>query len=1081
MKKTSAAHELNGYQLLELLGKGGAGSVYRAKQVSTGQMVALKLLHSEPEQDALQRQRIMARFERETTLCAQLHHPNIVRLLDQGRSAGHDLFAVFEFIPGCTLQEWLLTKGPMSIKNAVHVMAQVLDALACAHAQGIIHRDLKPQNIMVSQVGTGLHIKILDFGIAALMPTIPVNSKLQLAGDAIGTPSYSAPEQLRGEPASPGSDLYAWGLLLLECLTGKAVIQGATLAEIVHKQLSAQEIVLPSGLESHPLGILLHRVLQKNRHERASNAATLFQQLQMIAPENRIIEFPAPQEHTDSDSLLLPPVTLEHIPDPGSISGEQRQITVLCCSLTVASTLPGELELAAFEALQYDQLSLCSTSCQRHGAFLAGALGDSLMFFYGFPQAQPDDAQRAARTALELVNLVRQRSRLLERQQGVSLAISITLHSGPILSRPDSPPHGLTPDLALRLHRIAEEGSILVSSETQGLLQADFELRNVGEHHHSHGTRPVFCLIGEYGSDTPDAHPGPAPITPMIGRGTALKVLHNAWHTVMSGQSGQGRSILIVAEAGMGKSRLVYEQTRQVRQSGCISRSCRCLPEHQNDALYPFLELIKKHLQIHDEADDKQSIERLQRSLVAANCDLEHALPILCSWLGLPLDIRINPVSWSPIRQKKILLLTLEKLIFNMSAQMSEQMSGNPACQLVLEDIHWIDPASLELLTRLIKNARQHPMLLLITSRTEGAPHWNSPFLATIKLPPLPAGESAELIARLIQSQRPETALKPIDPSSLQYLLQRIDGVPLFAEELIPALLAQNSLCLTAKGWIMRQDIMSEGHAAPGHAEPLIPPNLQSFLSARLEQLGSARETAQLAAAIGREFSHGLLINASLSDEARVQSALDQMLASKLILRQRRVQGDQYRFRHALIRDAAYDSIAPNVKPLVHARIGLAMEHQSQGRIEQNLVKLAQHFALAGEIEKAIQYGMRAIAQANRRGLDAAHLIKQVHLWQEHLGQTHHSAHQKSPPNLYQALQYIYGWKEPMDSATPGKGRTGPCYLLESLRNIEQATPLQWAMATYHHLISNRSSVHELSDQLLALSKQSNDVGLLKF
>lgn len=1092
MKKTSAAQELNGYQLLELLGVGGAGSVYMAKQVSTGQLVALKRLHANPKQDAFQRQRYVARFERETQLCALLHHPNIVRLLDQGQSSEHELFAVFEFVPGSNLKDWLLSKGPMSPQNALHVMTQVLDALACAHAMGIIHRDLKPQNIMLSPIGTGLHAKVLDFGIATLMPRAHASEPDQksLVQEAIGTPSYSAPEQLRGEAASPGTDLYAWGLLLLECLTGKAVVQGATLAEIFHKQLSAQEITLPPALEHHPLGIVLHRVLQKNNRERASDAQALLKQLQMIQVDNLdgnlVGNLTPTTENAHATPLLQPQITLDDFPcAPGN---EQKQITVLCCNLAVTPMSEFNFELAALEALQHDQLNLCSSYCQRNGAFLAGALGDSLMFFYGFPHVQADDAQCAARTALELINQVQHRSRLLQRQQGVSLAISITLHSGPVLARSGVPPHGLTPDIALRLNRIAQEGSILVSSATQCLLAADFELHNVGTHCHPGGNRPVYCLMGEYGNELARHSWLYHHNTPMTGRKQPWEMLQSAWQMALAGHGG---SRLIVAEAGLGKSRLVYEHSQKIQQAGYISRYYRCLPEHKNDALYPFLQLIKHYLQMYDGHDGhdannanninditdinninntndaRHSIQLLQHALVKADCDLEHALPVLCSWLCLPLSVRMNPVSCSSTRQKKILLLALQKLIFHMAAEQT--------CLLILEDIHWIDQTSFELLTRLMKDVPQHPMLLLITSSPEFVRRWNPPFAQTIKLGTLSRTESMELITRLIRQHHPDHGDTPIHPASLHYLLERIDGIPLFAEELIASMLAQNSLYADGQYWYVRQDD-STLHAA-------IPATLQSLLTARLEHLGSARETAQIAAAIGGEFSHSLLMNASLSDETRVQTALDHMLAARLIVRQRKVEGDRYQFRHALIRDAAYASIPLNLRALVHARIGLALENQTRRQIETHLAQLAQHFALAGDYSKAIDYGQRVIQQAKQRGLDSQRHAKQVQRWQEEYA-AKQMAQPGSPPGLFQALQLIHGWNQMDESPlvdTPGKNRGNPCCLLESLHSIEQATPLQWAMATYHHVATNRTSVGELIDQLLMLSKQSNDVGLLKF
>lgn len=1065
MKKTSAALILDGFQVLELLGEGGAGSVFKARQESTGQLVALKFLHADPAHTAFQRQRLIARFERETRLCAQLHHPHIVRLLDQGHTAAQELYAVYEFVPGITLKEWLLRHGPLQPQVAGEIMAQLLDALACAHAQGIVHRDLKPQNIMLSDTGASLHTKILDFGIAAMVPEMQQGGLHASSAslDAMGTPSYSAPEQLRGEPATTCTDLYAWGLVLLECLTGRAAISGATLAEIFHKQLSPQEIALPPAIAHHPLGILLRRVLQKDSHERAHDARSLYAELRAMPLANIVGDLQQTQLPANTGLRTQPQLTLDYLPGVPVTNLEQRQITVLCCSMAVAPLDQTEVKLdalEALEALQRDQLHLCSATCQRHGAYLAGSLGDSQMYYFGYPQVHQDDAQRAARTALDLIAQVRRRSRLLEQQQGVRLEICIAIHTGMVLARPGHPPHGLTPDIALRQNRMAKPGTVLVSSDSRRLLEAGFELTDSGMRLQG---MPISLLTGEYCADAFCFLRTRASHTDYIGQHARLAMLHRLWQRT---RQGHGHSALIVAEAGIGKSRLAYEQCHLVRQQGCLTREARCLPEHKNDALYPFLRLLKTHYHLHDEGEPLLATRRLQAALEASECETAHALPILCSWLALPLPPQATMPTFSASRQKRILLQTLQKLILHIG-------SGAPFL-LVLEDIHWIDQTSFELLSRLIKEAPHYPLLLILTSRPEFAARWNPHFLEIIKLPRLTKAETALMLSNLLGP-------RPLAERDLQQLVARTNGVPLFAEELVHMLQEQKALVAGNGVW----------HLLPGSANSSqIPASLHAFLGERLGMLGRARETAQLAAAIGREFSHELLLNASLSDEASIQTALDQMISARLICRQRRVHGDLYIFRHALIRDAAYESIPVHLRRHVHARIAFAMESLPAAEIEPHLAQLAGHFAQALDFAKAIQYGKRAEQQALTRALaaDAMRHANHVQLWQ---AQLHASGHAFEHVDIYQmvseALMLKYGWLDTRLAPVSNRARTArgkrvsPCWLLESLHSIEQATPLQWAMATYHHVASNRGTVRELTDQLQALSNQSNDRSLLKF
>jgi TOMM system kinase/cyclase fusion protein len=1070
MKKTSAALVLNGYQLLELLGEGGAGSVYKARQLSTGQLVALKVLRSDRVADRFLRKRLISRFERETLLCAQLHHPHIVRLLDQGQTSGQQLYAVFEFIPGITLKEYLMRHGPMQPAQAVEIMTQLLDALASAHAIGIVHRDLKPQNIMISQIGASLHIKVLDFGIATLIPDLQ-HPVLKLAGkttrEAIGTPSYCAPEQLRGEPATTRSDLYAFGLLLLECMTGKPVIEGATQAEILHKQLSPQEITLPGPLQHHPLGILLGRVLQKSSRERAVDAISLYAELRAMNLANIASDLRQESHMPDSPTSHAPQKTLEYFPGTLGFIYEQRSITVLCCNLAVAALAGHEPELEAIEALQRDQLNLCCDSCVRHGAFLAGSLGDSQMFYYGYPNALQDDALRAARTALDLMAQVRRRSRLLEQQQGVRLDISIAIHSGMVLIRPGHPPNGLTPDLTLRLSRMARPGTVLVSLDTRRLIETAFELPDSGLVLASGAGQamPVALLAGElagepFGLPGEGAGPGPGR---MVGQQAALQALGRAWHAT---RTGRGSTSLLLAEAGIGKSRLAREQAHWVRQQGFVTRLCRCLPEYRNDALYPFLHLLETHYHLQDAEDPWLAVGRLQTALRGCQCDLAQTMPILCNWFGLPLPEHFARSHATPSRQKQILLHTIQNLILHIGA-------GAPFL-LILEDVHWIDKTSYDLLRHLIRQAPQHAMLLILTARPEYGMRWQRPHLHTIKLQRLSPGEIGQLLDQSV-------APRQLAPATLGQLQERADGIPLFAEELLRMLREQHALH------------EHDGQLSLGNLTALnaIPHGLQAFLNERLSQLGQAHETAQLAAAIGREFTHELLLASSLSDEASVQSALDQMLATRLIARQRRVQGDHYLFRHALLRDAAYEAIPPSLRSHVHARIAWAMESLGPSQFERSVLQLAEHFALAGEWAKAIEYGQRARLSAEKRALhgEALHCADNIAKWQARLHADSHPA-----PDIYQvvteALMLKYGWPEQPgllhagSAGNPGGKPRAPrasCFLLENLRSIEQATPLQWAMATYHHVASSRSSVRELTDQLLALSNQSNDRGRLKF
>lgn len=1046
--------QLNGYRLLRQLGEGGGGRVYLADQVSTGQLVALKLLRdpnpATPDDGAAR----IARFEREIGLCARLHHPHIVRLLDKGYGANGQLYAVFEYVPGETLKDLLIRKGALSAVETGQLLGQVLDALACAHAQGIVHRDLKPHNIMVTSTGTRSHVKVLDFGIAALVAE-PYRNELRAATVAEGmmcSPSYSAPEQLRGEPPSVKTDLYAWGLVCIECLTGKPAIDGMTLAEVYHKQLSALEVLLPAALSGHPLADLLRRVLRKAPSERAERADALLLDFQCInlATVHADLRQQAPAAHqseTTPDAIA----TMPYQAGWSSLAYERRQITVLCCSLVLAVEEAPAIEIEALEAVQRDQLSQCVDIAARFGGHLAGSLGSSLMFYFGYPRASDDDARRCARAALELVGQMRRRRPMLAQQHGIGLDVSIGIHTGMVLVTQGYVPSGVTPNTAQQLERLARAGTVLISASARRMLDQYLEFNESRRRVlTSHGVAlPYFELTGEQQAEALSWQRMGTQPHAMVGREGELAVLQLA--LTSAGQQ-TGGSALVAGQAGIGKSRLLHEISAVAQHQGHVLKHCRCLPEHRSDALYPFLQLLRAHLHLPAEGVAAAALARLRDALVQAGNEHEASLPILCSWLALPTGSDSPSVQLSPDRQRHLMLATMTSLIL--------QMGQRQPLLLVIEDIHWIDQTSAELLARLSQAAPQHALLLLMTSRDAAAIPAGFGPLEQINLERLDRPHAEQLIATLIG---PRT----LTADALRRLCERTDGVPLFIEELICMLLDQQLL----------KERDGKYALDPRFDSGDVPVTLRDLLGARLARLGPARATAQLGATIGREFDYALLVEVALTDEASVQADLEQLIDADLIYRQRRVQGDSYVFRHALFLDAAYDALPSPVRAQTHARIARQLSAASPEQVERHLPQLARHFSLAAEFGPAVQFGMRAVLAALQRALydDAAHMAQQVDGWIGNMPPVERQdAEIDNCAMLTQALMALHGWgnarvKENVDRSLRLIGESG---------DARRTVPALWTMAIYHHVAGNRKQVRGLSERLMDLSARAQDPGL---
>ena len=469
------------YELLEKIGEGGFGCVYRAKQLNTGQNVAIKFLSISTEFDDAKKQRYIERFERETQLVGRLQHPNIVRLLDKVH-CGELLYAVFEYVDGKTLKQALIESGALSPVETVEVMSQVLDALAHAHKQGVIHRDIKPANIMLTKSGAKTHAKVLDFGIGTLISEARQldYKSITLTQETLGTPSYSAPEQLRGEPPTLKTDLYVWGLVFIECLTGQPAITGSNLASIFHKQLSQENVPLPAAIVGHPIAALLRRVLQKKAHERSVNAAALYKDLIHINLSNLVGELVSRKEQNRlSDRKLLPMDCDETLINNNAIyyTGltERKQITALSIFLSARSVTDNPIDHEVVDALHRDQKNQCLDTAIRYGACHVGSLGDSLLFYFGYPMVSDNDVRLCARTALDMISNLNKRNALLRTSQGIEMEIRIGMHTGLVTSYADATPEGDTPNIAMQLARMADSEQILCSDVSRDLLKSYIE------------------------------------------------------------------------------------------------------------------------------------------------------------------------------------------------------------------------------------------------------------------------------------------------------------------------------------------------------------------------------------------------------------------------------------------------------------------------------------------------------------------------------------------------------------------------------------------------------------------------------
>ena len=1026
------------YEIVSKLGEGGFGQVFRARQLATQHEVAIKVLRGLHATNPAH----IARFQREMQLCAQLYHPHIVRLIDSGRVEPELLYTVFEYVPGRTLTDVLASEGMLSAWEATQLMLQVLDALACAHNRGVIHRDLKPQNIMVTSTGVRRNSLVLDFGLG----TLPSENQEDLAKitktqEVLGTPTYAAPEQLRGEQVTARADLYSWGLIFLECLTGQRAVDGPTLQAVIFKQLGGDPIAIPSWLEHHRLGRLLRKVTNKNPQLRDITAQQLMRELDACAAEGWPVN--GTVDRTPTPAMLPAQDTL-----PSTSEGERRQLTAVCCSVRLSQDEGAAIDEEDLDKLLRSLQTTCAELARSYEGHVGGMLGEWMLFYFGYPRAQEDDARRAARAALEMGVRMEQRATELAREHKGRLEFRAGIHTGLVISQEGRGGAGLpalmgaTPNLAVRLEGQAQPGTLLVSEATSRLLRGHFAFEPAAGDKGASG--PVFRVLHEYkkGQATSLLQEGQ-----IYGRAQELDFLQQRWTQVVAGH---GQSILLTGEPGIGKSRLVQELIRQARSTPHTALDCRCVPEGRNSSLFPLVDLLERWLGIGRDWTPEQTISALEALLSQHGFVLKDAMPLFLGLLSVKGGAdRYPPPDVSPQRAKELTLDALLSLFFELAQQQP--------LLLLVEDLHWADPTTMELLSHLVKDLAEAPICLILTARPEFTAAWATSH--HLQLTRLDRKRVQEMVSGLTQERH-------LPAEVMDKLLDRTDGVPLFVEELTRIILES----LPVKGETPSRSFTL--------SQLVIPTTLRDSLMARLDRLGPAKELAQLASALGREFGYEVLKAIAQREEPVLQHELKALVDADLVHRRRGVRNPTYVFKHALIRDTAYESMLKPLRRQVHARVASTLEAHFPELVETRPDLLSMHHGAAGQKREAIGYAQKAGMGALMRSAnqEAIAYITEARNWLDVAEDPKERAQLELGLNgvLTPALMATRGWA---DSAI-GEVVERSQQLIDLLGDSPQIIPTLWGLMIFHSSRNQRARARVLSERLLGMAKHSGSVDL---
>jgi class 3 adenylate cyclase len=600
-----------------------------------------------------------------------------------------------------------------------------------------------------------------------------------------------------------------------------------------------------------------------------------------------------------------------------STSAERRPITVMFCDLVGSTGLAAKLDPEDWRNLVNAYLDEASNAVTALGGHVLKKLGDGLMALFGYPQAQENDAERAVRAALAI-----QRALVGINAKNVSigapeLSARIGLESGPVVVEATGEVFGDTPNVAARVQAAAEPGSVLVTMNVQRQVAGLFVAEARGAQELKGVSEPVelFRIVRASGG----GRRGRArTLTPFVGREEELGLLARRWERA---RAGEGQLVLIVGEPGLGKSRLIEEFHSSLAEVPHTWVEWSASQLLQNTPLHPIAEWGR--LRFGPDAPEEQRLIDLEGTLRLIGLDPTEYAPLLAPLVDVPLPTdRATTFSPEELRRKQLAA---------MAAWVLAGARSQPVV-LAFEDLHWADPTSLDLLRTLTERGAQAPLLMLATTRPEFRPPWSLRSHHTvISLSPLDRTGVARMVGEI-------SARRVLSKEVIEGVNKRTGGVPLFVEEVTRLLLER-------------------GEQGGPQA---IPPTLQQSLAARLDRLGHAREVAQIGAVLGRGFPHALLQAVAGLDEAGLRSAVERLAEADILF----IEGDgpqaNYRFKHALIQDAAYESLLKRRRQELHARIAASIEAGFPQLVEAQPELVARHFSEAGLAEKAIPCWLRA-------------------------------------------------------------------------------------------------------------------------
>ncbi|MEM9487799.1 MAG: AAA family ATPase, partial [Myxococcota bacterium] len=891
------------------------------------------------------------------------------------------------------------------------------------------------------------------------------------------------------------TDIYAWGLVFLECLTGQRVVRGSTIAETMFSHLRPEPHPLPPMVAAHPLGRVMRSSLAKDAASRYADARDVLAQLKPcdVNTLRRMPRVITPIDPDDDTAAAIPTAdpyaddAIEIISATGrplrisesdlaatrdaversrsqgggstsssqKLVAERRQLTAMICELGPIAVLSENLDPEELYAVMARFRRVVETLVSRLEGVVERVEGARVVCYFGYPAAHEDDASRAVQAAVEIIQQVRDGAITISDSEfpgdpEVSLGVQAGLHAGLVVT---SNIHlaktgevsivGDVARLAVRLQESADFGTILITEQVHRLVHDRFEC--IPE-----GTR----LLGNYGSVAVYRALGLADATsinsvteerPSIGRSAEVNTLIDLWDE--AGES-RGQVVLLTGEAGIGKSHLTAVFRRRIREDSHFWLEFAASPYMRGRALHPAMHALRVLLSF--ERDDSDAIRRRKVSgfLTRHNLDRGRFETFLCALLEI-LDESVGDGVAAAMRQP-----FEEQLIDFLFA-----LTDIRPVVVCIEDLHWADPSTQEFAHALVDQVPLSSVFALITTRPSYLPDWrNRSHVIRMALSRL-SRRRVETMIRAVAGH------KRMPDELVLHLAQRTDGVPLFVEEFTKAVLESDAVVEHKDHYELAGDLSSLA----------IPATLRGSLMARLDRLGAAKEVAQIAAIIGREFTFGLIESICDMPDYELTRSLNQLINAELIIQRGRPPSAKYIFKHALVQDTAYESLLDKTRRRYHARIADSLETEFTEYAQANPEILAHHYTEARQYDKAVRYWLRAGTRASERSASREsiqHLRKGLELL---TGLKEELARNKLELTLLMALgpplMAIHGYGSPEIEHNYSRARD----LCGELHDDRDLLPALWGLWVYYQVQARYVEALESGEQLFRLAQGLDD------